>query len=93
MLFKGSAAAMPPACDSTRLEKSSWRKRALFSSPLNRVLTAGSTLKGRFLSTSTNLGMSRGLGMSVACAPWRITSRHRVSAKMWYSGNAMMWLA
>ena len=49
--------------------------------------------KGRFFSTSTNFGMSRGFGISVRREPWRMASRHSVSAKMWYSGSAAMLLA
>ncbi|MNT66179.1 hypothetical protein D3C72_2042240 [compost metagenome] len=37
-----SEAAMPPACDRARLEKSSWRNCGFCSRALNRVLTAGS---------------------------------------------------
>ena len=37
--------------------------------------------------------MSRGLGISVRLEPWRMASRHSVSAKMWYSGSAAMLLA
>lgn len=52
------------------------------SSALNSVFTAGSMWKGRFFSTAMNLSKSRGFGTSVMCEPWRITSRHSVSAKM-----------
>ncbi|MPM81775.1 hypothetical protein SDC9_128832 [bioreactor metagenome] len=88
-----SEAAMPPACETHRGEKSSLRNCAFCSSALNSVFTAGSMWKGRFFSTSTNFGMSRGLGISVRLDPWRMASRHSVSAKMWYSGSAAMLLA
>ena len=84
---------MPPACETHSREKSSARNWAFCSSALNSVLTAGSMWKGRFFRTSTNFGISRGLGISVRCEPWRIASRHSVSAKMWYSGSAAMLLA
>ena len=77
-----SDAAMPPACDTHRCEKSSARNCGFCSNALNSVFTAGSMWKGRFFSSATNLGMSRGLGISVRLEPWRMASRHSVSAKM-----------
>ncbi|MCY1218119.1 hypothetical protein D9M72_300540 [compost metagenome] len=77
-----SEAAMPPACDTNSVEKSTVLNSGCISSALNKVFTAGSMWKGRFFSTATNLLKSRGFGISVMCEPWRITSRHSVSAKM-----------
>ncbi|MNT37108.1 hypothetical protein D3C72_1732280 [compost metagenome] len=77
-----SLAAMPPACDTHKCEKSRVLNCGFCSSALNSVFTAGSMWKGRFFSSAMNLGMSRGLGISVMLEPWRMANRHSVSAKM-----------
>ncbi|MNV71719.1 hypothetical protein D3C71_1647560 [compost metagenome] len=79
---------MPPAWLRHRLEKSSARNCGFCSSALNSVFTPGSRWNGRFFSTPTNLAMSRGLGIRLRLEPWRMASRHSVSAKIWYSGSA-----
>ncbi|CKR50629.1 Uncharacterised protein [Mycobacterium tuberculosis] len=60
-----SEAAMPPACETNSVEKSSVLNSGCISSALNSVFTAGSMWKGRFFSTAMNLLKSRGLGISV----------------------------
>jgi len=87
-----SEAAIPPACETHREEKSSALNSGFCSSALNKVLTAGIKWKGRRFRTATNLGISRGLGISVNCEPQRIDKKHRVSAKIWYRGKAAMLL-
>ena len=77
-----SEAAMPPACETHRLEKSIVLNCGCCSKALKSVLTAGSMWKGRFFNTSINLPKSRGFGISVRCAPHLIVSKLSVSAKM-----------
>ncbi len=61
------------------------------SKALNNVLTPAKKLKRCLASSLTKPGKSRGFGIMRLCAPsFIIVSAFAVSAKMWYSGSAVI---
>ena len=73
------------------MEKSIWSKPGVLSRPLNSVLTPVIAVKRASLSSFTKPGMSRGLVIRKLRPPnFMKTRQFAVSAKMWYSGSAVM---
>ncbi len=83
--------AMPPARSTRRALKSTDANPGVCSKALNSVLTPLMKLNLYFLSSATNAGKSRGFVISTLRAPSGRKARQLlVSAKMWYSGSAVI---
>src|ERR1700736_1269532 len=83
--------AIPPAKVARKALKSTLSKPGVCSNALNSVFTPLIKLNLYFFNSATNPGKSRGFVIKTLRAPKGMNARQLlVSAKMWYSGSAVM---